>query len=150
MFHFPENRVRPYFRLGGCPYSSQKIGCVPIFQSSYTSIRHNNIVSGFVPPMPILRPQILQLHDGYVSIDVTQIDGPAVSGDTIPVHTGLVTVIAIERVRRGRIGTPGPRIDPHPIAKQRNIRSSIREALEEIAVIRIARINLIISGWLKP
>ena len=36
------------------------------FLSSYTSIRHDNIVSGFVAPMPVLRPQILQLYDGYM------------------------------------------------------------------------------------
>lgn len=46
--------------------------------------------------MPILPPQILQLYDGYVSIDVTQIDGTTVSGDTIPVHIGYRAVIAIK------------------------------------------------------
>jgi len=60
------------------------------------SIRHNNIVSGFIPPMPILLPQFFQLYDGYVGIDVTQIDGTTVSGDTIPVHTGYRAVIAIK------------------------------------------------------
>ena len=46
--------------------------------------------------MPILDPQILQLYDVYVSIDVTQIDGTLVSGDTKPVHTGYLAVIAIK------------------------------------------------------
>ncbi len=44
----------------------------------------------------MLHPQILQLYDGYVSIDVTQIDGTPVSGDTIPVHTGYLAVIAVK------------------------------------------------------
>lgn len=60
------------------------------------SIRDFNIVSWFIAPMPILRPQILQLYDGYVSIDVTEIDGTLVSGDTKPVHTGYRAVIAIK------------------------------------------------------
>jgi hypothetical protein len=46
--------------------------------------------------MPILRPQILQLYGGYVSIDVTEIDGTTVSGDTKPVHTCYRAVIAIK------------------------------------------------------
>ena len=46
--------------------------------------------------MPILMPQLLQLYDGYVGIDVTEIDGTAVSGDTKPVHTGYLAVIAIK------------------------------------------------------
>ena len=60
------------------------------------SIRHNNIVSGFIAPMPMLRPQILQLDDGDVRIDVTEIDGTTVSGDTKPVHAGDRAVIAIK------------------------------------------------------
>ena len=60
------------------------------------SIRHHNIVPSFIAPMPILLPQVLQFHDRYVSIDVTQIDGTTGSGDTIPVHIGYRAVIAIK------------------------------------------------------
>ena len=44
--------------------------------------------------MLILGPQILQLHDGYVHIDVAEIDGPAVSGDITPVHTRARSAVA--------------------------------------------------------
>jgi hypothetical protein len=46
--------------------------------------------------MPILFPQILQLYDGYVGIDITDIDCTAVSGYTKSVHTGYLAVIAVK------------------------------------------------------
>jgi hypothetical protein len=46
--------------------------------------------------MPILGPQLLQLDNGYVSIDVTEIDGTLVSGDTKPVHIGYLAVVTIK------------------------------------------------------
>jgi len=60
------------------------------------SIRHNDVVSGFVASVPVLHPQVLQVHDCYVSIDVTDIDCEAVSGDAKSVHTGYRAVIAVE------------------------------------------------------
>ena len=46
--------------------------------------------------MPILLPQLLQLDDFYVRIDVTEINGLTVSGDAKSMHTGYRAVIAIE------------------------------------------------------
>jgi len=46
--------------------------------------------------MPILLPQFLQVYDGDVPIDVTEVDGTAVAGDAKSVHAGDVAVIAIE------------------------------------------------------
>jgi hypothetical protein len=114
------------------------------------SIRHDDVVSAFVSAMPVLLPELLQFHDGDVRIDVTEIDGTTVSGDTVSMHAGDRTVVAVERVGRRRVGAPGPSVDPHPIAKQRDVGSSIREPPVVVAVIRIARIHLIIAGRLKP